>query len=129
MRFMSKAKDGGPKSTVTGYWLIEWKRLFSIALLRFSDGSRDEYHNHAFNSLNWLLSGRLIEHHHWDDYCVEHLPGLLPIGTHRDTFHRVESQGTSWVLSFRGPWNRYWTEYDPRTGEYTDLTHGRTVVK
>ncbi len=127
MRFLSKAKDGGPKSTVTGYWLIEIKRLFSVALLRFDDGSRDEYHNHAFGSLNWVLKGR-VEEQHMDGRKVDHRPSPLPVLTKKSTFHRVVSRGTTWVLSLRGPWRSRWSEYDPRTGRTTTLTHGRKEI-
>lgn len=128
MKLFRKAKDGGPKSTVTGYWLVEIKSLFSIAILRFEDGSRDEYHSHAFNSINWVLKGRVRED--LIDYKTRfYSPGLIPIITRRSTFHRVFSFGRTWVLSFRGPWSKTWEEYDPRTTEFSTLTHGRKVVK
>jgi hypothetical protein len=125
MKFLRKAKDGGPKSTVTGYWLAEIKSLFSIALLKFEDGSRAEYHSHAFNSLSWVLKGRLREEHLEEPEPEYHGPDLLPVVTRRDTFHRVYSQGTTWVLTFRGPWAKTWHEYDPRTRRYSTLAHGR----
>lgn len=127
MKFFSKAKDGGPKSTVTGYWLIEVKWLFSIVLLRFDDGSRDEYHSHAFNSLNWVLRGGVVEQNLNGQFNF-YLPSLLPVLTRRYTFHRVISSGTTWVLSIRGPWSKTWMEFNPKTEEYTTLTHGRKVV-
>lgn len=127
MRFLSKAKDGGPKSTVTGYWLLELKKLFSIVLLRFDDGSRDEFHNHAFNSLNWVIKGKVFEQLR-DKSVTEHLPSWFPILTRRDRMHRVVSRGTTWVFSIRGPWVDVWTEYDPWRGRFTDLTHGRVEV-
>jgi len=55
-------KDGGPDSTVTGYWLIESKKWFSIVLLKFEGKSREAFHTHAFNAISWLLKGKLIEH-------------------------------------------------------------------
>lgn len=127
MKLLKSGKDGGPKSTVTGYWLVEMKRLLSVVLLRFDDGSRDEYHDHAFGSLSWIVRGRVTEHH-LGGLIEEHRPGILPIVTHRDTFHRVVSHGTTWVLSIRGPWSRTWHEYDPDGGEYSTLTHGRVRV-
>lgn len=54
-----------------------------------------------------------------------HRPGLRPVVTKRKTFHRVVSEGTSWVLSFRGPWSKTWREYDPASGNTTTLGHGR----
>ncbi len=41
--------------------------------------------------------------------------------------HKVDSNGTTWVLSFRGPWNDEWKEIN-ENGEQT-LTHGRVVKK
>lgn len=124
MRFLWRGKDGGPKSTVTGYWLAEIKRLFSVALLRFSNGSRDEYHSHAFNSVSWVLWGALVEEH-LDGRIEVHRPSLWPVVTRRDTFHRVISLGTTWVFTLRGPWTPTWREYDPEADRYTTLAHGR----
>lgn len=125
MKFLEKGKDGGPESNVTGYWLIEVKWLFSVVLLRFDDGSREAYHDHAFNSVSWLLTGALDEHHK-DGRLQWYLPSWRPIRTPRETFHRVFSHGTSWVLSFRGPWLSTWHEWFK--GIHTTLTHGRKVV-
>lgn len=127
MKFLKRGRDGGPESTVTGYWLFEIKWLFSIVLLRFADGSRDSFHSHAFNSISWLLRGMLLEVHR-DGSSELHAPSLRPIVTTRDTFHRVRSTGTTWVLSFRGPWSKTWREYDPATGDCTTLTNGRVPV-
>ena len=41
MKFLSVSKDGGPDSTVTAYWLVEMKGLFSVALLRFDHGTME----------------------------------------------------------------------------------------
>jgi hypothetical protein len=128
MRLFSRAKDGGPTSTVTGYWLIELKRLFSIALLKFEDGSRDEFHDHAFNSWNWILKGEVVEEfpHGWLNQTLG--PRLRPYFTGRTRMHRVRSRGTTWVLSIRGPWAKTWQEFDPKTGKVITLTHGRKRV-
>jgi hypothetical protein len=132
MRLFSKAKDGGPKSTVTGYWLVELKRLFSVVLLKFSNGSRDEYHDHAFSSLNWVLRGMVIEEVIDEGgrilFHKAYGPGWRPILTRRNRLHRVVSYGTTWVFSLRGPWRRTWHEYDPRNDRFSTLTHGRKVV-
>lgn len=133
MKLFRKAKDGGPKSTVTGYWLIEAKRLFSVVLLRFDHGSRDEYHDHAFGSVNWVLRGRVVEHvidpsYPWRKEVYDYWPSLIPVVTLRSRLHRVVSEGTTWVLSFRGPWSRTWREYDPRSERFITLTDGRRVV-
>ena len=60
MKLFHKSKDGGPDSNVTGYWLIEWKKAFSVVLLRFDAGTREAYHNHAFNAISWILKGELL---------------------------------------------------------------------
>lgn len=127
MKILSKAKDGGPDSTVTGYWLIEAKKLFSIALLKFEHGSRDAFHSHAFNSVNWILKG-CVDEEHTDGRVERRRAGLSPWYAMRNTFHQVFSNGTTWVLSIRGPWAKTWQEYDPGTGQTTVLTHGRQVV-
>ena len=127
MKLLWHGKDGGPESTVDGYFLIEWKRIFSIALLRFGNGSRDAYHDHAFDAVSWLLFGRLLEQH-LDGRVVEYTAGPAPIVTRRSTFHRVFSIGTSWVLSFRGPWSKTWHEFDAERLEGVTLTDGRREV-
>lgn len=121
-------KDGGPESKVTGYWLIEIKWLFSIVLLRFGKGSREAFHNHAFNSISWVLSGGL-----WEEFtnAVGNVygPSWKPIMTRRSTLHRVWGLfENTWVLSFRGPWSKTWQEYHPIANAYQTLTHGRKVV-
>lgn len=127
MKLLSRGFDGGPDSTVTGYWLTEIKRLFSVVLLKFADGSRDAYHSHAFNSVNWVLRGRVTEYER-DGTVTVYGPSLLPIITRRSTFHRVVSEGTTWVFSLRGPWKKTWEEYNPKTGEVISLTNHRVKV-
>lgn len=127
MRILSVTKDGGEESTVWAYWLIEIKSLFSIALLCFENGSRDAYHTHAFNSISWLLWGHL-EEEIADAYEVSAIysPGIRPIYTRRETFHKVTSYGRSWVLTFRGPWVDSWRERVG--GQSLLLTNGRKVL-
>lgn len=127
MRFFQKAKDGGPESKATGLFLIEIKSLFSIVLLRFTDGSRDAYHAHAFNALSWVLKGRLFEVT-MDKEVISHKKSLFPIWTPRERFHKVLSDGITYALSFRGPWRKEWEEYIPETGKYITLTNGRKVI-
>ena len=135
MKFFRKAKDGGPESTVTGYWLAEIKWLFSIVLLRFDDGTRDSFHSHAFDSLNWVLKGCVREELlsataiSASDSHNEYTPSILPVLTRRETFHRVRSFGTTWVLSIRGPWRGTWREWSPKSQQYVTLTHGRKEVR
>lgn len=131
MRFFDRAKDGGPESTVTGYWFCEIKGLFSVVLLRFDGGSRDSYHSHAFSSLNWVLRGRVVEYSRITEYATStstYTPSWRPVRTLRSTFHKVVSFGTTWVFSLRGPWAKTWQEFDPRTGVRITLTDGRKVV-
>lgn len=129
MKWFWKGKDGGYESTVTGYWLCEIKSLFSIVLLRFDHGSRDAYHEHAFNSVSWVLKGRLTEDLLREGCCVNvYTPTVIPVITRRETFHRVRSDGTTWVLSFRGPWAKTWKEFRIDEGEVT-LTNGREIVQ
>ena len=130
MRLFYKGKDGGPDSPVTGYWLIEVKSLFSIVLLRFEQGYREQYHTHAFNALTWLIKGFMVEqrireeHREWNEYKRSLIPKL----TKRENLHRVVAAKTSWCLSIRGPWVKTWQEYDEKTGKFTTLTHGRKEV-
>lgn len=128
MKLFHSSKDGGPKSPVTGYWLIELKKLFSIALLKFENGSRDEFHSHAFHCLSWVLKGRLEEEPLVGEPRT-YEPSLLPVLTKRSTFHRVVSRGTTWVFTIRGPWAKQWKEFDPKTNKFSTLGHGRVVVE
>jgi len=135
MRFCYYGKDGGAESTVWGFWLIEIKSLFSVVLLRFEDGTRDAYHDHAFTAISWVLRGGGLLERFLPGGAVNrghppmlHEPSFRPILTRRQTFHQVESFGRTWVLSFRGPWSRTWHEYRPGTNEEVTLTNGRHVV-
>lgn len=128
MKFLSVSKDGGPDSTVTAYWLVELKWLFSIALLRFDHGTRDVFHSHAFNSISWLISGALREDM-FDGRSIYHPPGLWPITTKRTTVHRVFGLSPrSWALTFRGPWAKTWREELP-DGNTVTLSNGRVAVE
>lgn len=132
MKLLTWMKDGGPESRVWGFFLIEWKRFFSVALLMFKDGSREAYHSHAFNALSWVLKGKLTE-----DRLLEKKPGftrsimstfkpsLKPIWTSRTNMHKVSSTGTTFVLSFRGPWAATWMEYLPLDDQFVMLAGGR----
>lgn len=133
MKFFHKAKDGGSESNVTGYWLIEWKGLFSIALLRFSKGSREAFHSHAFNAISWIIKGRLKEEIIEEESIflgpsIKYLePSLVPIYTAKSRVHRVHGlEEVTWALTFRGPWDSEW--YEVLRNKVTFLTHGRKVV-
>lgn len=142
MKFLSKSKDGGPESTVFAYWLFEIKFLFSIVLLRFDNGSRDAYHSHAFNCISWVMKGRLEEEVVRTEPATVYYglklppysflstnvytPSLKPVMTYRTTTHKVVSVGTTWVISFRGPWSKTWKEVVD--GQEKTLTSGRREV-
>lgn len=124
MKLFKKMKDGGPESTVTGYWLIEAKSLFSIALLRFEGKSREAFHNHAFNCFSWVLKGKLTETM-LDGRVREYKASLKPFVTTREDFHKVDSDGTTFVLTFRGRWSKTWNEF---TDKYITLASGRDII-
>lgn len=132
MKILKLLKDGGLESHVWGYFLIEWKSVFSIVLLRFERGSREAFHTHAFHAVSWLLRGRIQEQVldaaglvvkiHW------YSPSPWPIWTPRNRFHKVIARERAWVLSFRGPWLSQWREFIQKTGRFLTLTHGRKVI-
>lgn len=127
MKNLCFTKDGGPESKVWGLYLIEMKSLFTVVLLRFENGSREAYHNHAFNAISWVLKGQLREKQ-IDGRITNFAPRLKPIFTSRRNFHQVRSTGRTWVISFRGPWRNRWNEYLPAEDRTITLTHGRKVV-
>lgn len=134
MKLFKKCSDGGEKSHVTAYVLIEWKAVFSIILLHFKPGTREAFHSHAFNALSFILWGWITEYRLHQIKPVgfgemrDFKPSFIPKITTRRNCHKVFSHGHSWVLTFRGPWADTWQEYTPSDGELTTLTHGRKVV-
>ena len=136
MKLFFKSKDGGKESNVTGYWLIESKNLFSIVLLRFDKGSREAFHNHAFNAISWVIFGRLREfvknaYPTLRMYCQvkEYFPSFKPIYTPKARMHQVHGVADkTWVISFRGPWAKTWKEYLPKEDRDITLSTGRVVV-
>jgi hypothetical protein len=131
MKFFSYEKDGGKESRVWGLFIVEIKSLFSIVLLHFKDGSREAYHSHAFNSLSWVLKGKLTEFLYSGRINV-YIASRVPIITRRANLHMVKSTGDTWVLSFRGPWAKTWHEVIPGANGGPDriltLIHGREVI-
>jgi hypothetical protein len=128
--FFNKVKDGGQASPVDAYFLIEMKGLFSIALLKFNKGARENYHSHAFNALTWFIKGTLVEQ---EPNSLDKLPhvytrSFLPKLTPKGLTHRVKAYEDSWCLTIRGPWDEYWTEYNEELDKTTILTHGRRTV-
>lgn len=139
MRLFFKRADGGENSGVTGYFLIEWKRFFSIGLLRFDTGSRENYHSHAFNALTWWLKGAVTEDRFptpdeiknsgvVDHIKKEYRPSLIPKYTPRTNTHKIIAHKPTWALTFRGPWFDTWTECNTSRHEMTVLTHGRKEI-
>ena len=127
MKLFYVAKDGGPDSSVTGYWLIEAKAAISALILEFDGRSRDAFHNHAFSALSWVLKGGLTETM-LDGEVRRHRPSLKPIWTPREVFHRVDSdEGKTWVVSFRGPWVNRWKEWWPKEQKFVNLSSGRKI--
>lgn len=127
MNIWTKGKDGGPDSPVDAYSLIEFNHLFSIVILKFNKGERDNFHTHAFNALTWFIMGDLIEEG-ISGSKYNYKNGILPKVTKRIKNHRVKAMKDSWCLSLRGPWCNNWTEYDERSNETTVFTHGREVT-
>lgn len=124
MKLFAKGYDGGEGSGVTGYFLIELKPLFSVVLLHFANGTREAYHEHAFNALTLWLKGRVRERKLWGG-VKEFRAGQWKY-TPRKTFHKVEALGSAWALSVRGPWVDFWREW--RADHFVMLTHGRVEV-
>ena len=127
MTFFQKGTDGGQSSHVTGYWLVEIKPLFSIVLLKFAEGSRENYHSHAFNAVTWFLSGE-VDEHLIDGTIKTFKQSFVPKYTSKSTFHKVYAKRTTWAVSFRGPWSKYWKEFNPSNKAFSTLTHGRKIV-
>lgn len=127
IKFLTKVKDGGPKSPVDAYFLIEWKSVFSIAILKFNKGAREEYHTHAFNALTWFIKGDMVEEDANGD-VFQYKKSVIPKITKKSKNHRVVAFKDSWCITLRGPWDKYWTEYNKEADTTTTLTHGRIVV-
>lgn len=127
MKLFKMMKDGGPLSKVWGYFLVDIKPAFSVVFLKFIDGSREAYHSHAFGAISWVLRGR-IDEHDISGTLTSYTPSWKPIYTPRDRFHKVVSRGTTWAISFRGPWSDNWKEYLPDQDRTITLTHGRKEV-
>ena len=135
MRFFEKSHDGGKDSSVTAYFLVEIKSLFSIAILRFDGGSRRNFHNHAFDALTWFISGNMLEERVTFDGSskvtryTQYKRSFLPKITKRDNLHRVLARDRSWAFTIRGPWSKTWMEYDPVSDTMITMANGRVVVK
>lgn len=97
-----------------------------MVLLRFNKGTREAFHEHAFNAVTLWLKGKVLEHILRIDLgCSdirEYRAGQIKL-TPRACFHKIEALETSWALSIRGPWVDRWREF--RGGRFVTLTHGR----
>lgn len=124
--FFSKAKDGGHNSPVDAYFLIEWKGLFSVALLKFNKGTRENFHTHAFDAYTWFLKGDLVEED-VDGTLYNYSRQFKPKLTKKGKNHRVVAKEDSWCFTLRGAWQDEWTEYNRKDDVTTVFTHGRVV--
>ena len=125
-RFFYKKFDGGKESGVAGYFLIEWKKVFSIGLLHFKNGSRENYHSHAFNALSWFYGS--VTEEKISGETKNFSTSIIPKFTPRTNCHRVISRGDTWCFTLRGPWLDTWNEVSPK-GEQITLTHGRKILE
>jgi hypothetical protein len=134
-RIFYKKYDGGRESGVTGYMLIEWKKVFSIGLLHFKKGSRENYHSHAFNAISWWLKGCVEEDslkykvsngEKVNTYKV-FAPSIKPKITMRNKLHRVVALEDTYAITFRGPWEDTWYE-ETTDGDIIRYTHGRKII-
>lgn len=126
--FFKKRKDGGPDSPVDAYFLIESKMFFTIALLKFNKGAREQFHTHAFDAFTWFLKGDLVEED-INGTFYKYKRSLLPKLTRKDKNHRVKAKQTSWCFTIRGPWQKTWTEDDVSNNITTTFTSGREIVQ
>jgi hypothetical protein len=131
--FFKKSSDGGKDSGVTGFWLIEWKPVFSIVLLKFTPNTRENFHSHAFNALTWWLKGKVREQIVLtDDKIVLDLdwkPSFWPKFTPKENTHKIIVKGRSaWALSIRGGREKTWKEYNLGQGREITLTKGRKIL-
>ena len=117
-------KDGGPLSRVWAYFL-ENKKLASFGLLRFEDGSREAFHSHAFDCVSLIVGPGSLKEVFTDGRIRYHRPGKILV-TRKEDFHKVYSQGRTWVLTLRGPWEQTWEEIDEE-GNHKTLSWGRKL--
>ncbi len=127
MKFLQFSSDGGKKSGVKGFFIVEIKSLISIVILKFNKGSRENYHSHAFNALTWFLKGKMTEHNLNGDNKA-YARSFKPKITLKSDIHKVYADEESYAISIRGPWDTVWKEFNPRTKEFIILTHGRKEI-
>ena len=127
MKFLQWGTDGGKESGVRGFWICEIKSLFSIVILFFNKGTRENYHSHAFNAYTFFISGK-VEEQLLNGNVNIWKPSLYPKYTSRSIFHRVKALENTCAICFRGPWQKYWYEYSPKNKEYFLLTNNRIII-
>lgn len=135
MKFLQWSKDGGPESNVEGFFIIEIKWLFSIAILRFNEGMREDFHSHDFNAVTLPISGdmeeqSLGEHSTWrTETEVKPYVNWKWKLTRKTKIHRVKVNKTGYCLTLRGKWGKTWWEYNRKTHELKLLGHGRKILR
>ena len=127
MKFFEYGSDGGKDSGVIGFWICEIKWLFSIVILKFKEGTRENYHSHAFNAYTFFISG-MVEEELLNKETKVWKSSFYPKYTPRNTFHKIRALTETWCISFRGPWLNYWYEYSPKNEEYILLTNKRKIL-
>jgi len=125
-RFFLKKSDGGKDSGVYSILFFEWKPVCSFGFLRFSKGTRRNFHSHAFNAITFWLKGK-VEEETWQGETKTFIPSFRPKITKRDKIHRVKGIETTWAWTMRGAWSDQWSEID-KDGNKIILTHGRKVL-
>ena len=116
-------KDGGEKSTVWAY-MLEFKNLFSIGLLKFEDATREAYHSHAFDCWNVVIKGEGLREEFTDKRIGRWHFKWRPFVVRREDLHQVRAWGRNWLFTIRGPWSKTWEERD-EVGETHELGWGR----
>ena len=127
MKIIKSAPDGGKGSGVTAYFLLEWKKGFSIALLKFNEGSREAFHSHAFNAFTWWIKGEAVETLYPSKQNLTWFPSFKPKFTPKGNTHKITAKKTTWAFTIRGPWDDKWIEV--KGDEKITLTHGRKILE
>lgn len=108
-----------------GWWIIEIKWLFSIVILQFTPGCRENFHTQPFNSLTWWMSEA---EEHTPNSKKSLKPGWIPTYTPRDKLHRINTETTTWAISIRGKWVDTLKEYNENTKTTIEYSHHRKIT-
>lgn len=126
MLFFKRNKDGGLKSNTTAYWIFEIKSFASVGFLKFEGKSREVFHNHAFDCIGFVLYGKLSEDRlEKASRTFTWRNGFFPI--YKDDYHKVSSDGTTWVFTIRGKWDMTWQEISKE--KTITMTNGRKIIE